>query len=664
MAAPALPLARLEWRTSRRLWGSLLLVVSVVLFVVFRNQWLLPHDDDADIFRSVNGLRDWVDANRNSNVVFVLVVDTLRLTIAGLFDLVQSVLHGLTWPGVTVLAGAIGLVFAGRRVAVLMVASFLAFGLLGLWESSLDTLALTLASVVLSLAIGIPLGIVAGRSDRFQAIVTPVLDVMQIMPTFAYLAPMALIFLIGPPAAIIATMIYAIPPAIRITALGIRGVSGTSVEAAISLGSTRWQLLRMVQLPMAKRTIVLGVNQTMMMALSMVVITALINAPGLGQDIVGALERVDVGAAFDAGLAIVIMAIFLDRLTTRASQRVDVRTRGGAAESTRQRRAVILGSVAASVVAIAIGQVIAGDGSFPDALLISFREPVNVATKWVEVNLFGLTDALKNAVTGALVNPLQTILTTSPWWLVGLVAVGTAFLVSGRRPATITAITLLALVGLRLWEHGMETLASVLVGTAITLLIGLWLGVLSARNDRFASILRPILDAAQTMPSFVYLLPAIALFSATRFTAIVAAVIYAAPPVIRLVEDGIRGVPATVIEAATAAGATPRQLLWKVQLPMARRSLQLAANQGIVLVLAMVVVGGLVGAGALGYDVVAGFAQREDFGKGLAAGISIVLLGVMLDRITQGAGGRPTGPGHPVAMVPPGKIVQAGVKRA
>jgi glycine betaine/proline transport system permease protein len=140
----------------------------------------------------------------------------------------------------------------------------------------------------------------------------------------------------------------------------------------------------------------------------------------------------------------------------------------------------------------------------------------------------------------------------------------------------------------------------------------------------------------------VYLIPAVALFSPSRFTAIVAALVYAIPPVIRLVDAGIRTVPVTVMEAAAASGSTSRQLLWKVQLPMSRRALLVAANQGIVMVLAMVVVGALVGAGALGYDVIAGFAQGEDFGKGLAAGMAIVLLGIMLDRITQGAGGRPS----------------------
>ena len=188
----------------------------------------------------------------------------------------------------------------------------------------------------------------------------------------------------------------------------------------------------------------------------------------------------------------------------------------------------------------------------------------------------------------------------------------------------------------------METLTTVLVATAMTLGFGLLLGVASARNKRFSAGLRPLLDAAQTMPAFVYLIPAVALFGPTRFTGVVAALIYAIPPVIRLTEAGIKAVPPTIVEAATSAGSTPRQLLLKVQLPMARPALLVAANQGIVMVLAMVVVGGLVGAGALGYDVVAGFSQREDFGKGFAAGIAIVLLGIMLDRITQGAGGRPS----------------------
>jgi glycine betaine/proline transport system permease protein len=159
-------------------------------------------------------------------------------------------------------------------------------------------------------------------------------------------------------------------------------------------------------------------------------------------------------------------------------------------------------------------------------------------------------------------------------------------------------------------------------------------------------VLRPLLDAAQTMPAFVYLVPFVALFSASRFTGVVAAVVYAAPVVIKIVADGIAGVSPTTIEAATAAGSSTWQLITKVQVPMSRRTMALATNQGLIYVLSMVVIGGLVGAGALGFDVVSGFRQDKWFGKGLAAGLAIVLLGIMLDRITQAVARRSEARAH------------------
>jgi glycine betaine/proline transport system permease protein len=186
----------------------------------------------------------------------------------------------------------------------------------------------------------------------------------------------------------------------------------------------------------------------------------------------------------------------------------------------------------------------------------------------------------------------------------------------------------------------MTTLAMVLIATIVTMVLGVLVGVWMARSSRADSVIRPILDAAQTMPAFVYLVPFLALFAASRFTAIAAAVVYAAPISIKIIADGVRAVPTTAIEAATASGSTTWQTITKVQLPMARESLILASNQGVIYVLSMVVVGGLVGAGALGYEVVAGFSQSSLYGKGLAAGIAIVVLGIMLNRITQAAARR------------------------
>jgi glycine betaine/proline transport system permease protein len=181
----------------------------------------------------------------------------------------------------------------------------------------------------------------------------------------------------------------------------------------------------------------------------------------------------------------------------------------------------------------------------------------------------------------------------------------------------------------------MSTLASTLIATCLVMALGLVIGVWMGRSRRADRVIRPLLDAAQTMPAFVYLVPFVALFAASRFTAIIAAIVYAAPVSIKIIADGIAGVSGTTVEAATSAGSNTWQIITKVQLPMSLRTIALATNQGLIYVLSMVVVGGLVGAGALGYDVVAGFKQGSLFGKGLAAGLTIVLLGIMLDRITQ-----------------------------
>jgi glycine betaine/proline transport system permease protein len=633
----ALVLRRVPGFASRGLWLLILGIATVVLYLAFAGQWTLPHDNDAPTFERLLDLRTWVDANRNSNIVLVVVVTAARTILGALYDTFFLVLAALSWPGLTALGGAAGLVVGGWRLAALIAGGFISFGLLGLWEPAIETLALTLASVVVSLAIGVPIGILAGRSERFYSAIRPILDAMQIMPTFAYLPLAALFFLIGPTSAAVVTVIYAMPPAIRITALGIRGVAPASVEAARSLGATARQILAKVQLPMARRTLVLAINQTIMMALSMVVITALVDAPGLGANITRAIIAHNVGVGFDAGLAIVIMAIMLDRFTTQASERLDP----GQPSAARPRVGRTVARLAfGGAFVIAAASVALAITDFPRDIEVSFAGPVNSIIDWISFNLFFATFAIKEAVTYGLINPLQHVFTTAPWWLVvGLIG-AIAALVGGLRLTIIAVACVLGIVGVEMWEHSMETLVQVLVATILTLVIGVALGILAARSNRFSAVLRPLLDFAQTMPAFVYLLPAVALFSAVRFTGIVAAIIYAIPPVVRLVEIGIRTVPPAVREAGVSSGATPFQLLRKVELPMALPSLLVAVNQGIVLVLAMVVVGGLVGAGGLGYDVVAGFQRRDFFGEGLAAAIAIVLMGIMLDRITQSAGTR------------------------
>ena len=240
------------------------------------------------------------------------------------------------WFGVVALFTWLAYWLAGMRSAILVFVGLLLFGFLGYWPDSIDTLIVTFVAVFICVIIGIPLGIWMARSTRANAAITPILDVMQTMPSFAYLAPLVLFFGIGPASAVVTTLIYSLPPLARITAHGIRSVSPTTIEAVRSMGTSRWQVLRTVQLPMARRTIVVGLNQCTMAALSMATIAALINGPGLGQPVAQALQSLDIGDAFVSGIAIVIMAIVLDRTTTAASERAEVATRAGAATTEAQ----------------------------------------------------------------------------------------------------------------------------------------------------------------------------------------------------------------------------------------------------------------------------------------------------------------------------------------
>jgi glycine betaine/proline transport system permease protein len=204
---------------------------------------------------------------------------------------------------------------SGIKLAVFSGVTMVLIGLLGLWEDTMITLAMVFCSVIFCTIAGVPLGILAGRSDRFEAILRPCLDAMQTTPAFVYLVPIVMLFSVGNVAGVLATIVFALPPIIRLTSLGIRQVHPELVEAALAFGATNWQVLRKVQIPLALPTIMAGLNQTIMMALSMVVIAALIGAGGLGAPVILGLNTLDIGLATIGGLGIVLMAIILDRIT-------------------------------------------------------------------------------------------------------------------------------------------------------------------------------------------------------------------------------------------------------------------------------------------------------------------------------------------------------------
>ena len=559
----------------------------------------------------------------------------------------------LTWLGVLALVTAVAGYLAGWRKARARLLGFLAIGVLGMWSDSLDTLALILLSVAVALAIGIPVGIMCARHPALEKVLRPVLDAMQTVPAFSYLVIVVLLFSIGATSAMVATVIFALPPAIRLTSLGIRQVPKDAVEAGLAFGVTKRQLLRKVQLPLAKPSIMVGVNQTIMMALGIIVIAASVGYPGLGGVVYKALQNLHVGLALAGGLAIVAVAIVLDRVTFGWSEAE--RTRRGSTTVRIFRwsvsRRVVLGLLVVLVIgAIVVGRQVLRQQEFPEQWVVSIAGPVDRADEATRNTIGGFTRSMSDQANLRVITPLRELLTDLPWWMVCLGAAVAAYVAARRLTLAILSFVCIAAIGfVGQWDNAMDTLSQVIVGVVFSVAIGIPLGIWSAQNDRVQRVFKPILDGMQTLPQFVYLVPVIALFRVGRVPGIIAALIYALPPCIRLTDLGIRQVPHDRVEAAVAFGATDRQLLRKVQLPLAKPSIMLGVNQTIMMVLSVVIIAALVGGEGLGYQVINGLSH--DFGTGLVAGLCILLLAIVIDRITQAMGmpaGRPTGQAHAI----------------
>ncbi len=605
-----------------RLTVAVLLLVAVAVAGGFGTTF--PTSVAVPLAEWADRLDAWVIRNRAGSPVFTGLIRPLAGAAGSAVAAVTALLAALGWPGVIVAATGLTLASAGPRIAAVVLLSLTTIGLIGAWDDAMLTLGLVGVAVATCAAVGLPLGVVAGRVRRIERGLRPVLDTLQIVPAYVYLLPAVLLLGIGGPSAIVVTVAFALPPLVRLTALGVRSVPRGTVEVAVSSGATSLQVLRTVQLPLAGPWIRAGINQTIMMALAMVVVASLVGAGGLGREVLRGLQTLDVGRALDAGVAIVLLAVALDRATGGM--------RAGALPAPAVRARIAVGTLVTAALTTLLPST-----TFPAEGVLSLADPTTAAVAWSSANLAGATTAIADVLILGVLDPLRAALLAVPWWALAASVGALAWWLAGERLALTVALAAIAIGAIGVWEQTMDTLSQVIVATLLALLVAVPLGVAASQNDAVARTLRPVLDTLQTLPAFVYLVPVVALFGVGRVPGLFATVLYALPPAVRLTDVGIREVDEGPLEAARSQGATWLQLLRTVQLPLARPTIMLGINQTTIMVLAGIVIAGLVGASGLGIETVLGVA-RGDLGRGITAAVAIVLLGVVLDRITQALG--------------------------
>jgi glycine betaine/proline transport system permease protein len=539
----------------------------------------------------------------------------------------------LSWVGICAAFALAGNAFGGWRLAALAAGCMTYIALFGQWDSAMLTLALIAISVPLCVVVGLALGVLAFRKPRIdRSIIEPMLDLMQTMPTFAYLIPMLLLFGNSPVSGMLATAVFAMPPMVRATILALKRVPHEIDDFGEMVGCTPRQKLLKVLLPSGRPTLMIGVNQVIMLALNMVIISSMIGAGGLGYDVLLALRALKIGQGMEAGLAIVALAIVLDRLSQAAAK-----TRPSphiADQNFVQRYPMLTVAVAILAVTTLLGVFLPAFASVPAAIEISTAPWWKAAVDWVNIHFFDAIEAFRTTLLLYILNPIRDFLVGFPWLGMVLLVGLAGYRLSGPRLAVLVVLMTSFCAVTGLWEKSMATLYLCGVSAMIAALFGIALGITASRHDRFAAFMTPILDTLQTLPSFCFIIPVVMLFRVGDVTAMIATVLFAIVPAIRYTNHGIRQIPENLIEAATVSGCTPRQMFWRVQLPLALPEIMLGINQTVLLALSMIIICAMIGTRDLGQEVFIALA-KADAGRGITAGFAIAFIGIVADRLIR-----------------------------
>ena len=594
-------------------------------------------------------------------------------------DWANALLNATPWPLLIGLTTALGWYLGGIGMATM---ALLGLGFVlasGYWTQGMNTLALVAVSVPLALLSGLLIGILANEFPRFKSPVQTLLDVMQTVPTFAYLTPLLLLFGFGPVVGLIASAIYAAPPMARNVLLGLERVDSEVREAALMSGANRLQQLFLVELPAAATQIMVGVNQCLMAALSMVIIAAVIGGfNDIGWEVLLTMRKAQFGQSLMAGLVIVVFAVLIDRMSGALAserRRHDLRVVWGLLGFTALATLLSWNGLpdaaelrlldgAAAAVDAGLGRFTADYGAALDSLkngvmfyaLLPLRIgldqsvlPFTWGFQWTAAMSYGLFAAAAAiavllawrgaALAGLLlliaVGVIETGVAELPWPFVLAAVVALGRVAGGWRLAIFALLMLASLLLAGLWERALLSLYLCSAAVLACALCGGALGLLCALNPLAWRLLRPVCDMLQTIPLFVFLIPVLMFFQIGEFSAFLAICAYAIVPMIRYTRHGLVSTPPELIEAAVCSGATEWQIMREVRAPYAAPTILLGLNQTILYAFAMLVIAALIGTTGLGQSIYLALGQA-DIGLGITAGAAMAILALVADRLVQG----------------------------
>lgn len=534
------------------------------------------------------------------------------------------------WTAMAAVVAVIGYYLGGWRLAVLGGGTMVWTALIGQWEIAMQTMSVLAIAAPLAFVIGLSLGIAAWKYTWVDRGIKPVLSVLQTLPFFTYLLPAVIFFKVGPTAGAVATTIYAIPPMILMTSLGLQKVSPEVVEAGKMSGCSRFQMLRYVYIPSARTEILVGVNQVIMLCLAMVVLTAFIGMPGLGAKLLAMMGSFKLGRSFEIGVTIVLLAVTLDRMSKAWVVKQPSHFERGTSWWRRHMTLVLAVGVFVGFTLLSLVFPIAAEiGRGQD--FSQGKELDNLIKRFLDIEAVKATTwFLRGFLNVQILIPFRNFMLSIPTPALILLVAAFALALAGRKQA-IYALVFFSLVALSgWWDRAIITLYSVISAVSLAALIGLPIGIIAARSERWSNRVLLACDTAQTFPSFVYLIPAIMLFGITDIAVIFSILIFAMVPLTRYTIEGLRTVPPEMTEAADMAGATRMQKLWKVQLPLALPTMAVGFNQAIMFAFFMVIIAAFIGTQDLGQELQRTLAG-SDLGKNFVLGICVSLMALTFD---------------------------------